>query len=166
MPDSVKERIEEQVRLALVTALSLADKDVQRQDDKNEPTADDDGAMPDVWVLLSVGDEDVLPQEDEDAALGMETMTLPLTIDVHLVKGKPAGKTLVQWCNQYVALVKQALMTDPHRTETGSSAQLALDTHIAGTFGPLYDDDRRETLCGVDAEIMYRHPEADPYTVG
>lgn len=172
MSDSIRERIETQVRKtlsdALVTAFTTAvitDANVQRYDDEaNRPVAiDANGIMPGAWVLVSIGDEDELGADDGESAIGFQTRIMPVAVDVHILT-VPSGQTLARYANAWMAAVNNALMGNPQWAEAVTGELLALDTLITGAHGPRKSPQEGDRLCGVEAEIVYRHRIADAST--
>lgn len=168
MPDSVKERIEQQLVADLKSELSLPDKDVQRHErGGNKAVADGAGELPDAWLLVTFHEEDELGPNDE-AVIGMESLILPFTVDAHVLT-VPSGETTQNFANEWIAKLKQAVLQNEYREEGGAGSggtELALWTRITGTFGPIPDDENRETVAGIEGELHYRHLRADPYSVG
>lgn len=158
----LRERIEQQIRRNLIAHLAtVADANIQRFDDeRNQPIPGEDGELPDVWIVITAGDDDVL---QEDYAIGTEDQSLPITVDIHLRKGaQPADMTLSQWANTWIAAVRKSLRLGALLIEADTEEQLAQDTAILGTFAPQPSTCEREYVCGVEAEVQYRFDDADP----
>lgn len=159
---SVDQQILDQLVQTAIDQLGLAHKDVQRPGrEGNQVQADAGGNMPDAWLLITAGQEDAV---ESDGAVGMNTWSMPVTVDCHLIK-IPDGVDLDTYAKRWNAALVKAFLIDPQRTDT-NGVELALDTHLRGKFGPVAVDEMRDVLCGLELEIQYRHPFADPYTVG
>lgn len=171
MPDSIRERLEKQVRAKLIADLSLDARHVQRvARDGNDCAANDDGTLPGHWLLIIAGDED---NDTDEHSLGTAELVLPLTVDIHILT-VPDAMTIAEHANALRATVVQSLLSEPQWPEDASGDELALESFVVGTYGPMpgYEGDGggnsgggvRDWLCGVEIEIRYRHAEADPYT--
>lgn len=168
---SVKERIERELVATLVRELEVDARHVQRWDQSgNDVVPNNDGSLPEAWLLITPADEDVAEGGGDEAAIGTSESILPITIDCHLLKPAEAAETTSEYGNRWLARLRAAVKSNPHLFEGGpppdGEQYLAIDTQIVGTFGPASGDGARDVLVGLELEIHYRTPEADPYTVG
>lgn len=169
---SVRERIERQVRAAIMQQFDLPAKDVQRwAREGNDAEPDDAGELPPVWMVLHFPDEESTANAGEEA-YDVDEWLLPYTIDVHLLT-IPQGLTASEYANRWTAALHKLLVGDPTRTELDAEGeldpdgeQLAIDTRVASRFSPAPFNEQREVICGIEGEIHYRHAHADPWTVG
>jgi len=163
---SVKERIERQVVASLAQGLAasfgLDPANVQRFDPPNNRPLEQTAGLPNALVIVTAGEADAVADGENPTAV--ETFVVPLTIDAHLID-LPANTTLAEQGNAWLAELHRIVMADPQRLEDGSGERLAIDTRVAGFFSPTAEDEQRDVLVGVIAEVTYRHAEGRPDTL-
>jgi len=181
-PSDIRDRLEVQTVADLAAGLEINADNVQTfNPDGNEvaipDSGIDEGTPPEAWAVVTFGDEDgIHPGGDfngDAGCAGAETLILPVTVDLHLgvmppEYDQPGGGGFRKWKNYWIARAKAALMDNIQSTEGGvgtSGHDLAINTRIVGTFGPVVSDKQLDTLVGVDAHKLYRHEEGDPATL-
>lgn len=158
-PDVI-ERIKRQC-VAKVISLGIDATNVQRWNRAGNDAQPVAGDMPDVWAVLTFGDQD--PNYD-DSPIGSLDRELPVTIDLHLLK-IPTGHSDDSFTNAWVAAVMREFLADPNLVEDDTDTELAIDVRFVGSFGPDTGDQGRDVLCGVELTILCRIDETDPYTL-
>lgn len=181
-PLDVRDRLEAQTLADLADGLQIDSANVQVfQEEGNESvipgSGADEGKPPEAWVVVTFGDEDgVYPGDDfagHAGVVGAETLLLPFTADLHLM-ARPADYAALgtagfrRWKNYWIAQAKRAVMANVQSMEGGVGTggdELALNTRITGTFGPLASDRQHELIVGVYGVKLYRHLEGQPQTL-
>lgn len=162
----IAERILAQLRANLIAEFEPAGgaNDIQLYDrDGNDPVATA-GELPAWWLVITAADEDELGETDENHAIGTQTRRMQVTMDAHLLK-KQAGITTEQQAQRMIAQINDELMADPQLVEDDTEVELAMDIQVLATFGPYANDEQRDVVCGLEAEIHYRINLADSYSV-
>lgn len=172
---SIRERIERQQILDLITVTEFDAANVQRLGkDGNNPVIID-GVRPNGWAVITYGEEDVIGADDQWAIMGAETMMLPFNYDLHL-PAIPEGWTYAEHANYWRAKLRLAVRLEdpdasptpilrPNCRETATGTLLAVDTIINGTYGPTVEKDQTDPIVGMHGYTVYRHAEGDPYTL-
>ncbi len=164
---TVRERVKAQLRAnvaAFLADFGITDQNVQRWNRKgNKPVGETGDVPPDNfhWCLIQFGESDL----DDENPTDREGFVLPFDVELHINQRDDDEHSTDEFGERWLGVLHQAVMSDPDLEETDTEIELG-DVKVIGQYGPDSGSEETEVIVGIEGEIQFRHPEADPYTVG